>query len=100
MKIVVLALVLVLISMTAYADDIFYDKELTTLRVIEASKDQATAWVRDLDGNEAQIYIGDTIGFEGATVMAMDGASITVQIDNTRLKMLVISRFLKTWRNE
>jgi hypothetical protein len=90
MKVAVFSLVLVMISMTAYADDIFSDRELRTIRVIEASKGQAAAWITDLDGNEAQVYIGDTIGIEGATVIAIDSASITVQIDNRRLKMLAI----------
>ena len=94
MKVAVYSLVLVMISMTAYADDIFNDRELKTIRVIEASKDQAAAWITDFDGNEAQLYIGDTIGIEGATVIAMDNASITVQIDNRRLKMLAIRNLL------
>ena len=57
MKVAVYSLVLVMISMTAYADDIFNDRELKTIRVIEASKDQAAAWITDFDGNEAQLSI-------------------------------------------
>jgi len=100
MKILVLTIVMVLMSMTAHADEVFYDRELRTLRVVDASRDQAAAWIQDSGGNEAQIYLGDTVGLEGGTLVGIDDASITVQIGNTRMKMLVISRFLKTWRNE
>jgi hypothetical protein len=94
MKILVVTIVMVLMSMTAYADEVFYDRELRTLRVVDASKDNATAWIYDAGGNEAQIYLGDTVGLEGGTVVGIDDASITVQLGNTRMKMLVIKNLL------
>ena len=72
MKILVIILAMVLISVTAYAGEVFYDRELKTLRVVDASKDQAAAWIQNSGGNEAQIFLGDIIGSERGTVVEID----------------------------
>ena len=93
MKILLLSLFIILISISAYAYDIFSDRELNTLQVIMIDIDAGRAWIQDAEGNETEVLIGDTIGVEKGVVIKIDEASITVEMGNTRTKMPVVYGF-------
>lgn len=93
MRILVIILLITLMSISAYAAHIFPDSELKDLYVVEVSRDEGKAWIRGGNGNEAEVFLGDTIGIKGGIVVEIDSASITVQIGNTKTKMLVVHGF-------
>ena len=93
MKILIISLLIILISTVVYAKDVFPDRELKRLQVVEINVDAGKAWLQDADGNEAEISIGDAIGIERGVVVEINEASITVQIGNTRTKMPVVYGF-------
>ncbi len=87
MKYFTLFILLLLMAATANADDVFRDSDLKDLRIFAISKSDGIAWIRDKNGNETEVYIGDTIGIEGREVVSMDKASITVRLGNTYTKL-------------
>ena len=93
MKILIISLLIILISTVVYAKDVFPDRELKRLQVVEINIDAGKAWIQDAEGIETEILIGDAIGIERGIVIKIDEASITVQIGNTRTKMPVVYGF-------
>lgn len=93
MKILLISLFILLLSISVYAKDVFPDRELKRLQVVEINIDAGKAWIQDADGNEAEISIGDAIGIERGIVVQINEASITVQTGNTRTKMPVVYGF-------
>ena len=93
MKILLISLFILLLSISVYAKDVFPDRELKRLQVVEINVDAGKAWIQDADGNEAEISTGDVVGIERGVVIKIDEASITVQIGNTRTKMPVVYGF-------
>ncbi len=93
MKILIISLLIILISTAVYAKDIFPDRELKRLQVVEINVDAGKAWIQDADGNEAEISTGDTIGTERGIVVQINEASIAVQTGNTRTKMPIVYGF-------
>lgn len=93
MKIFIISLLMISIGVSAYAYDIFSDRELNTLQVIMIDIDAGKAWIQDAEGNETEVLIGDTIGVEKGVVIKIDEASITVQAGNTRTKMPIVYGF-------
>ena len=93
MKIPIISLLIILISTVVYAKDVFPDRELKRLQVVEINVDAGKAWIQDADGNEAEILTGDVVGIERGVVIKIDEASITVQIGDTRTKMPVVYGF-------
>jgi len=93
MKILIISLLIILISTVVYAKDVFPDRELKRLQVVEINVDAGKAWIQDADGNEAEISTGDVVGIERGVVIKIDEASITVQIGDTRTKMPVVYGF-------
>ena len=93
MKIPIISLLIILISTVVYAKNVFPDRELKRLQVVEINVDAGKAWIQDADGNEAEILTGDVVGIERGVVIKIDEASITVQIGDTRTKMPVVYGF-------
>ena len=89
MRILLLSLFVLLMSAQVCAENIFPEKELKDLRVVETNIDEDVAWISDSKGNEAEALIGDSIGIEGGIVTEIDKASIIIRIDNAKTKMLV-----------
>ncbi|MBW2170291.1 MAG: hypothetical protein JRG69_13735 [Deltaproteobacteria bacterium] len=87
MRVFVICLFMVLVSIPAHADDFFQDSEINDLRVLEVDSDEGWAWVRDTDGNEAEIFVGDRIGSDLRTVTKIDNISITVRLGKELTKM-------------
>ncbi len=81
------------ISIPVFADELFIDSESKELRVTEVNVEEGSSWIQDADGNEIEVYIGDKIGIERGVIVEINRASITIQIDNTRIKMPVIYGF-------
>ncbi len=93
MKILLISLLIILINIHVYAEDIFPDKEISNLQVTMISADTERAWIQDAEGTEAEILIGDTIGTERGIVTEIDRASITIQRGKTKTKVPVIYGF-------
>lgn len=74
-------------SISAYADEFFTNKQLKDLRVIEVDKDQGKVRMKDKDGNEAEIKKGDKVGSEKGVVVTLDDAAITVKTGKTNTKI-------------
>ena len=93
MRALLIGFLIILISTVVYAKDVFPDRELKRLQLIQVDVNAGKAWIQDADGNEAEISTGDTIGTERGIIIQIDEASITVQMGNTRTKMPVIYGF-------
>ncbi len=93
MKTLLISLFMILISISAYAEDIFPDREIRELRVISANAETERAWIQDAEGTEAEILTGDTIGMERGVVTEIDRASITIQRGKTKTRIPVIYGF-------
>lgn len=90
MRIALIGLFMLLIGISAYAEDYFPYSEIKDLQVYKVDKEQGTAWVRNKDGNEAVVTIDDKIGAEEKVVIKIDEVSIAVHSGNTTTKMPVI----------
>jgi hypothetical protein len=93
MKTLTISLLMILISITVYAEEIFSDRALNELQVVEVNADKKVAWIQDAEGTEVEILIGDVVGIERGIVTEISGASITIQTGNTKTKMPVIYGF-------
>ncbi len=89
MKILIAGLIMI-ISVAAHADDFFPDSKIAHLRVIEANYEDGAARVLDKNGNQAEIYIGDTIGIEEGTITDIDDTFITIRTGDATTKLRVI----------
>lgn len=93
MKALIMSFIIILVSTAVYAKDVFPDRGLKELQVVEINVDAGKAWIQDADGNETEISIGDALGIERGVVTEIGEASITIQIGNTRTKMPVVYGF-------
>ncbi len=91
MRIAMISICMLLIGISAYAEDFFPNSEIKDLQVYKVDKAQGTAWIRDRDGNKAVVAIDDKIGSEGRVVVKIGEALITVRLDQTRTRILLIS---------
>jgi len=91
MRVAVMSILIVLISISVYAQDFFPNSEIKDLWVLQIDKEAGTAVVRDSNGNEAVVTIDDKIGAEEKVVIKIDAASISVHSGNTTTKMPVIA---------
>ncbi len=89
MRILIAGLIMI-ISVAAYADDFFPDSKIEDLRVIEAYDEDEIAWALDKNGNQEEIHIGDTIGIEEGTVADIDDTFITIRTGDATTKLRVI----------
>jgi hypothetical protein len=79
------------IAGTVYAKDVFIDRELKDLRLIEVR--DGSAVIQSQEGIEEEAKIGDAVGREGGKVIEIGNAFITIQIDNTRTRLLMVQGF-------
>jgi hypothetical protein len=89
MRILVVSLFLILVCIPAYGDEVFKTSEVKDLRVVEVEREQGRAWIRDRDGTETEVLVGDSIGVDGKTVVEIGDVSITVQGGNEKTIMPV-----------
>ena len=89
MRTLMISVFIIMMCIPVYANDIFLDTDLRDLQVVEVSKDEGYAWVRNMDGIEAEVIVGDTIGSTGGIVTNIGGASITVQVGNIKTRIPV-----------
>ena len=78
---------IILVSITAHADEFFINSQLTSLYVAKVDKEAGKAWIRDENGNEEEVSLGDLIGIEGGTVIEIEKLFIVVQLDNEKRRM-------------
>ena len=79
--------------MSAYADALFENAYLSDLRVIKADEQAGWALIQDRAGNQGDVVVGDSIGWEQAVVVAIEKAAITVEQEDLKTKMPVINPF-------
>lgn len=87
MKKTTIILIVMFMTIPAYAVDYFPDSDILDLRVVEIDHDEGLALVRDMDGNEADIYCGDRIGFDAWTVIEINVSYIIVHDGYTKTRM-------------
>jgi len=87
MKILMVILCILIMSTSAYADEFFTNSEIKDLRIIELNSDEGKVVIKDPDGYEAEVSIGDTVGADGGIVIKIDKSSITIQVGNTNTKI-------------
>ena len=92
-KIAIVAIIISLIAMSAYADALFENAYLSELRVIKADEQAGWALIQDKAGNEGDVVVGDSIGWEQAVVVAIEKAAITVEQEDLKTRMPVIDPF-------
>ena len=92
-KIAIVTLIFSLIAMSAYADALFENAYLSDLRVIKADEQAGWALIQDKAGNEGDVVVGDSIGWEQAVVVTIEKAAIMVEQEDLKTKMPVINPF-------
>lgn len=90
MRTLLISLCMLLIGISAYAEDYFPDSTINNLQVYKTDKARSTAWIRDQANTKEVVSIEDKIGVEEAIVVKIDNASITVRSGRNRTKMPVI----------
>lgn len=94
MKKILLCILLVLMSVPAYADHCFPDTDVSDLRVTQVDTDEGKAWIVDREGDELEVFLGDKIGTEGGEVIKLHRSFIIVQFEGSKMKMTVIRGFI------
>lgn len=94
MKKFLICVLLVLISIPAYADHFFPETDVSDLRVTRVDTDEGKAWIVDREGYEAEVILGDKIGTEGGVVIKLHRSFIIVQFEGSKMKMTVIRGFI------
>ncbi len=89
MKLLIITSIL-LMSFAAHADNFYSERNIKDLRVIDADHDAGMALVVDKNGNQAEIYIGDTIGIDGGTVTTIEDTFIIIETGESTTKIRVI----------
>jgi hypothetical protein len=92
MKIFMIGIILIFISVSAYADELFTMSKLGYLRVLNADKATGVAWVADKNNEKSEVYVGDTVGIDGYIVIAIEDGYIEVKKDNTITTMKAIKK--------
>ncbi len=85
MKLVTTICCLLFIATMAHAKDVFPDKDLKDLQVVEIKDGKAL--LRHPDGAQAEVAAGDGIGKERGTVVEVEKTYITVELGNTRMTL-------------
>lgn len=81
------------VAFSTHADSLFEDAYLEDLHVVDVDKQSGLALLQDKLGNEGDVAVGDTIGWEQAVVVAIEKASITVGQEDLHTKMPVVNPF-------
>jgi hypothetical protein len=92
MKIIIISIILVFVSIFAYADELFTNSKIEDLRFYDADKTLQSVWVIDKNGEKSEVYIGDSIGVEGQTVVLIEDGYIEVKKDNTVSRIRAIKK--------
>ncbi|MCB2149735.1 MAG: hypothetical protein KQI81_24870 [Deltaproteobacteria bacterium] len=92
-KIAIVAIIISLIAMSAYADALFENAYLSDLRVIKADEQAGWTLIQDRGGNEGDVVVGDSIGWEQAVVVAIEKAAIMVEREDLKTRMPVVDPF-------
>jgi hypothetical protein len=92
-KIAIVAMIFSLIAMSAYADALFENAYLSDLRVSKTDEQAGWALIQDRAGNEGEVFVGDSIGWEQAVVVAIEKAAIMVEQEDLKTRIPVIDPF-------
>ena len=87
MRILTLILCVLIISSSAYADEFFTNSEIKDLRIVALNRDDGYAVLKDPDGYETEVSIGDAVGIDGGTVIKIGKSSVTIRVNNTNTKI-------------
>ena len=84
MKIIITACCIVLLfAATGQARDVFADKNLSELQIVEIGDD--TVLLKDQAGIREEVIVGDRLGSELAAVVELGKTSITVEANGMRI---------------
>lgn len=89
MKIIYLAVFILLLCNNAYSMNFFADKGLHEIHVVRIIDD--VVYIRDKDGVEEEVVVGDIICSEGAEVVEIGADFIAVQTEEQRVMIQVSS---------
>ena len=89
MRIFMIAIVLLSVASAAYAKDIFVDKELKHIQVVDVAEESIS--FQSTDGTVEEVFIGDTIGSEAAEVVEIGPDCIILHTETTTIKMPVLA---------
>ena len=92
-KIAIVAIVILLSTLSAYADALFENAYLSDLRVIKADEQAGWALIQDRAGNQGDVVIGDSIGWEQAVVVTIEKAAIMVEQEDLKTRIPVVDPF-------
>jgi hypothetical protein len=91
--IAIVAMIISLSTMSAYADALFENAYLSDLRVIKADEQAGWALIQDRTGNQGDVVVGDWVGWEQAVVVAIEKASIMVEQEDLKTRIPVVDPF-------
>ncbi|WP_319410183.1 hypothetical protein [uncultured Desulfosarcina sp.] len=92
-KIAIVTIIISLIAMSAYAEALFENAYLSELRVIKADEQAGWALIQDRAGNQGDVVVGDSIGWEQAEVVAIEKAAIMVEQEDLKTRIPVVDPF-------
>lgn len=93
MKTIILCLVLLSVPAYAHAGDVFQEKELGQISLMDVDMEDVSATLMDKESNEAVVFIGDRIGVEGWEVVGLNTGDMTVELGDRRMRILKICGF-------
>jgi hypothetical protein len=93
MRILLAAILILSITTIAYAKDVFPDKELKNIQLVETTDGKAL--ILSKDGTHAEVEVGDTIGNRGGKVIEVQKAYIMVETGTTKTRILKGMEFEK-----
>ena len=92
-RIAIVAMIISLSTMSAYAETLFENAYLSELRVIKADEQAGWALIQDRAGDQGDVVVGDSIGWEQAVVVAIEKAAIMVEREDLKTRIPVVDPF-------
>lgn len=93
MKILLITLFILSITTAGYAKEVFADKNLKEIQIVEIK--DGKAYIKSPDGKTAEIAVGDSIGREAGKVTDIRSTFITVETGTTKTRIPAVFRFEK-----
>ncbi len=92
MKVLFFTVFALSLAANTYAAEVFLDKAINEIYVVETSDADGIAYVRSTDGVTEQVVMGDIISSKQGEVIEIGPTSITIEVGKTRIKMPAIVR--------
>lgn len=96
MKIIIFCLIILAGPAFVFADDVFQDKGLNQIKLMDVDMEEASATIKDGDSNEAIVFLGDRIGIEGWEIVGLNVSDMTVQLEDRKMRILKVIGFAES----